>query len=42
VDLTGIRTLRSLRDALQLYLRETEQLVVHQHSQLARKLTAEA
>ena len=41
VDLTGIRTLRSLRDALQLYLRETEQLVVHQHSQLARKLTAE-
>lgn len=42
VDLTGIRTLRSLRDALQLHLRETEQLVVHQHSQLARKLTAEA
>ena len=26
VDLTGMRTLRSLRDALQLYLRETEQL----------------
>src|SRR6185369_8130869 len=26
VDLTGIRTLRSLRDALQLHLRETEQL----------------
>ncbi len=26
VDLTGVRTLRSLRDALQLYLRETEQL----------------
>jgi rsbT co-antagonist protein RsbR len=39
VDLTGIRTLRSLRDALQLYLRETEQ-IVHQ-SQLARKLTGE-
>jgi hypothetical protein len=30
VDLTGVRTLRSLRDALQLYLRETEQLVVQQ------------
>jgi rsbT co-antagonist protein RsbR len=29
VDLTGIRTLRSLRDALQLYLRETQQLVGH-------------
>lgn len=42
VDLTGIRTLRSLRDALQLYLRETEQLVVHQHSQLARKLSSES
>ena len=41
VDLTGIRTLRSLRDALQLYLRETEQLVVHQQSQLARRLSAE-
>lgn len=27
VDLTGVRTLRSLRDALQLYLRETEQIV---------------
>jgi rsbT co-antagonist protein RsbR len=26
VDLTGVRTLRSLRDALQLHLRETEQL----------------
>ncbi|MBV8202052.1 MAG: STAS domain-containing protein, partial [Acidobacteria bacterium] len=26
VDLTGIRTLRSLRDALQVHLRETEQL----------------
>jgi rsbT co-antagonist protein RsbR len=38
VDLTGIRTLRSLRDALQLYLRETEQ-VVHQQS---RRLSAEA
>lgn len=37
VDLTGVRTLRSLRDALQLYLRETEQLVVQQHSQLARR-----
>ena len=32
VDLTGVRTLRSLRDALQLYLKETEQLVVQQHS----------
>jgi len=31
VDLTGVRTLRSLRDALQLYLRETEQLVVQTH-----------
>jgi rsbT co-antagonist protein RsbR len=29
VDLTGIRTLRSLRDALQVYLRETQQLVGH-------------
>jgi rsbT co-antagonist protein RsbR len=27
VDLTGIRTLRSLRDALQVHLRETEQLM---------------
>jgi rsbT co-antagonist protein RsbR len=27
VDLTGIRTLRSLRDALQVHLRETEQLI---------------
>ena len=36
VDLTGVRTLRSLRDALQLYLRETEQLVVQAHSQQAR------
>jgi rsbT co-antagonist protein RsbR len=27
VDLTGLRTLRSLRDALQVYLRETEQVV---------------
>jgi rsbT co-antagonist protein RsbR len=27
VDLTGVRTLRSLRDALQLYLRETEQIL---------------
>ena len=26
VDLTGVRTLRSLRDALQLYLREADQL----------------
>lgn len=26
VDLTGVRTLRSLRDALQVHLRETEQL----------------
>lgn len=29
VDLTGVRTLRSLRDALQLYLRETEQIASH-------------
>jgi rsbT co-antagonist protein RsbR len=29
VDLTGVRTLRSLRDALQLYLRETEQIAGH-------------
>jgi rsbT co-antagonist protein RsbR len=29
VDLTGIRTLRSLRDALQVYLRDTHQLVGH-------------
>ena len=36
VDLTGVRTLRSLRDALQLYLKETEQLVVQQHSGLGR------
>ncbi len=36
VDLTGVRTLRSLRDALQLYLRETEQLVVQQHATIAR------
>jgi rsbT co-antagonist protein RsbR len=36
VDLTGVRTLRSLRDALQLYLRETEQLVVQQQTQFAR------
>lgn len=36
VDLTGVRTLRSLRDALQLYLRETEQLVVQQHASFAR------
>ena len=28
VDLTGIRTLRSLRDALQVHLRETEQLAL--------------
>jgi rsbT co-antagonist protein RsbR len=39
VDLTGVRTLRSLRDALQLYLRETEQLVIQQqHSAIARKV----
>jgi rsbT co-antagonist protein RsbR len=37
VDLTGVRTLRSLRDALQLYLRETEQLVVQQKTHLARR-----
>ena len=37
VDLTGVRTLRSLRDALQLYLRETEQLVVQQGSHFTRR-----
>jgi rsbT co-antagonist protein RsbR len=37
VDLTGVRTLRSLRDALQLYLRETEQLVVQQGSHFNRR-----
>jgi rsbT co-antagonist protein RsbR len=37
VDLTGIRTLRSLRDALQLYLRETEQIT---HQAQFRKLAA--
>ena len=41
VDLTGVRTLRSLRDALQLYLRETEQLVVHQHQSIARNKAPE-
>jgi rsbT co-antagonist protein RsbR len=41
VDLTGVRTLRSLRDALQLYLRETEQLVVQQHSELRRNRISE-
>ena len=41
VDLTGVRTLRSLRDALQLYLRETEQLVVQQHQSIARSKTLE-
>src|SRR5215218_588090 len=41
VDLTGVRTLRSLRDALQLYLRETEQLVVQQHSELRRNRITE-
>ena len=29
VDLTGVRTMRSLRDALQFHLKETEQLVAH-------------
>lgn len=38
VDLTGIRTLRSLRDALQLYLRETEQIT---HQSQLRKLGSE-
>jgi rsbT co-antagonist protein RsbR len=41
VDLTGVRTLRSLRDALQLYLRETEQLVVQQHATFARNKVTE-
>jgi len=41
VDLTGVRTLRSLRDALQLYLKETEQLVVQQHSTIARSKAPE-
>jgi len=41
VDLTGVRTLRSLRDALQLYLKETEQLVVQQHSAVARNRASE-
>jgi rsbT co-antagonist protein RsbR len=29
VDLTGVRTMRSLRDALQFHLKETEQLAAH-------------
>lgn len=29
VDLAGVRTMRSLRDALQFHLRETEQLAAH-------------
>jgi rsbT co-antagonist protein RsbR len=29
VDLTGVRTMRNLRDALQFHLRETEQLAAH-------------
>jgi len=29
VDLTGVRTVRNLRDALQVHLRETEQLAAH-------------
>jgi rsbT co-antagonist protein RsbR len=29
VDLTGVRTMRSLRDALQFHLKETEQLASH-------------
>jgi rsbT co-antagonist protein RsbR len=41
VDLTGVRTLRSLRDALQLYLRETEQLVVQQQATIARSKLSE-
>jgi rsbT co-antagonist protein RsbR len=41
VDLTGVRTLRSLRDALQLYLRETEQLVVQQHHSVTRGKASE-
>src|SRR5436305_8689846 len=35
VDLTGVRTMRNLRDALQLHLRETEQI-----NQAIRKLEA--
>jgi rsbT co-antagonist protein RsbR len=31
VDLTGVRTMRSLRDALQFHLKETEQLASHAH-----------
>ena len=31
VDLTGVRTVRNLRDALQVHLRETEQLAAHVH-----------
>jgi rsbT co-antagonist protein RsbR len=38
VDLTGVRTLRSLRDALQLYLRETEQ-ILHASGGGARRIT---
>lgn len=38
VDLTGVRTLRSLRDALQLYLRETEQITGHGDSNGVRRL----
>lgn len=38
VDLTGVRTLRSLRDALQLYLRETEQITGHGGSNGVRRL----
>lgn len=38
VDLTGVRTLRSLRDALQLYLRETEQ-IVHASGNGSRRIT---
>ncbi|HSK80555.1 MAG TPA: STAS domain-containing protein [Thermoanaerobaculia bacterium] len=37
VDLTGVRTLRSLRDALQLYLRETEQ-ILHSSANGARRI----
>ena len=39
VDLTGVRTLRSLRDALQLYLRETEQILHANQANGSRRFT---
>lgn len=39
VDLTGVRTLRSLRDALQLYLRETEQILHANQANGGRRFT---